>query len=89
MSVAPLYDRLYILACIEEATGEPLPANDPLPDSLIAEAQQLSLEPIDLRLWIYDEPARTEWSMSALARWAQRYELGIYRAGDGAPKAAA
>jgi hypothetical protein len=65
------FARLQVLAEIESATGKALDANDPLPDSLIASAQALGLLPVDLRLFIYEDPAREDWSHDALARWAQ------------------
>ena len=70
------YDRAAVLASIEDATGQALSANDPLPDSLIANAQALGLIPAELRMWIHDEPKRGDWSLAALRQWAARYELG-------------
>ena len=70
------YDRAAVLASIEDATGTALSANDPLPDSLIANAQALGLIPAELRMWIHDEPHRGDWSLGALREWAARYELG-------------
>ncbi len=70
------YDRGAVLASIEDATGTSLSANDPLPDSLIANAQALGLIPAELRMWIHDEPTRRDWSLGALRAWAARYELG-------------
>jgi hypothetical protein len=71
------YDRSAVLASIEDATGTSLSANDPLPDSLIANAQALGLIPAELRMWIHDEPKRGDWSLAALRAWAAKYELGI------------
>ena len=68
------WDRAAVLAAIEEATGEDLAVSDPLPDSLIAQAQALGLAPVELRLWIYDDPHREEWTMEALAVGARRDE---------------
>jgi uncharacterized protein YgfB (UPF0149 family) len=70
------FDRQAVLAAIEEAAGTPLAATDPLPDMLIAQAQALGITPIDLRLWIYDEPKREDWSASALAKWVRWYRMG-------------
>lgn len=69
------WDRAAVLAAIEEAAGEGLAVNDPLPDSLIAEAQALALEPWELRMWIYEQP-KDEWSMAALGAWARRLGAG-------------
>jgi hypothetical protein len=70
MSIWPQqFERSAVLGAIEEASGVPLSADDPLPDSLIARAQALGLDPVALRIWIYDEP-RHDWSQDALARWA-------------------
>lgn len=69
------FTRENVTGAIEEATGVALSANDPLPDSLIANAQALGLSPDALRLYIYDEPARDDWSMQAMAHWAARFLL--------------
>ena len=69
------YSREDVLGAIEEATGAALSANDPLPDSLIANAQALGLTAGALRLYIYDEPARDDWSINAMAAWAAKYAL--------------
>jgi hypothetical protein len=63
------WDRAAVLAAIEEAAGEGLAVNDPLPDSLIAQGQALGLEPWELRMWIYEQP-KPDWSMAGLAHWA-------------------
>lgn len=86
------FQRRDVLTSIEEAAAQTLDVNDPLPDTLICVAQSLGLQPVELRMWIYDDPHRTDWSRDALTRWARRYGLGVYRAaaaeGD-APEAAA
>ena len=69
------FSREDVIGALEEATGAALRANDPLPDSLIANAQLLGLSPGALRLYIYDEPARDDWSMNAMAHWAATYRL--------------
>lgn len=69
------YSREDVTGAIEEATGAALSANDPLPDSLIANAQTLGLSPGALRLYIYDEPARDDWSLNSMAHWAATYRL--------------
>lgn len=78
------FSRRDTLAAIEEAAAQTLDVNDPLPDTLIAVSQSLGLQPVELRMWIYDDPKRPDWSMDALGRWARRYGLGVYRA-DAAP----
>jgi hypothetical protein len=69
------FNRQAILAAIEEAAGTPLASSDTLPDTLIATAQALGLTPVDLRLWIYDEPKRADWSAGSLTAWARRFHL--------------
>lgn len=72
------FDRVDVLAALEDAAGEALAANDPLPDTLVATAQALGLTPAELRLWIYEEPARADWTIGALTAWARRYALGKF-----------
>ncbi len=69
------FDRLAVTGAIEEATGLALHANDPLPDTLIANAQAIGLHPGALRLWIYDDPKREDWSASAMSAWAARFGI--------------
>jgi hypothetical protein len=69
--------REEVLAALEEASGAALDPNDPLPDSLIANAEALGLLPAELRLFIFDEPRRADWDMNELGKWARRYGLGI------------
>lgn len=76
------FDRISVLAAIEYATGGALAVNDPLPDTLIANAQALGLMPAELRLWIYDDPKRADWNAVALAEFALRYRLGKFK-GEG------
>jgi hypothetical protein len=73
--MSPDFTRESVTGEIEEATGAALSANDPLPDSLIANAQALGLSPGALRLFIFDEPARDDWSLSSMAHWAATYRL--------------
>ena len=71
-----IFDRLDVLAALEAATATALDPNDPLPDSLIASAQALGLLPHELRMFIYDEPKREDWSHDALARFARQNHMG-------------
>jgi hypothetical protein len=73
-----VFQRFDVLAALEDATGEPLSANDPLPDTLIANAQALGLVPSELRIWIYDEPKRPDWTAGALEEFARHYGLGRF-----------
>src|SRR4051812_24364277 len=52
--------RAAVRGAIEEASGQALSVDDPLPDTLIAAAQAIGIRPRQLRLWIYDEP-KPEW----------------------------
>jgi hypothetical protein len=72
MSRTDEFSRAGVRGSIEEACGQGLSVDDPLPDTLIAQAQALGLSPIELRLWIY-EPCHEggEWSADSLARWAR------------------
>jgi hypothetical protein len=70
------WDRQAILAAIEEAAGAGLAPTDPLPDTLIASAQALGLAPVDLRMWIFDDPHRKDWTVESLTLWARRFHLG-------------
>ena len=67
--------RAMILGALEEASGSAMPANDPMPDTLIARAQALGLGPLDLRLWIYENWAQcaqmSDWSTASMERWAR------------------
>ena len=67
------FSRETVRGDIEEATAHGLSVEDSLPDSLIACAERLGLQPVELRLWIYDEPKRGDWSTAALAAWAMRH----------------
>lgn len=64
--------REQIRAWIEEATGEGLSVDDPLPDTLAATAEALGMHPAELRLWVYDQP-KPAWTSTALANWARRH----------------
>jgi hypothetical protein len=66
------FDREQIRRWIEEASGEGLSVGDPLPDSLAATAENLGMLPVELRMWVYEQP-RYEWRAVALERWARRY----------------
>ena len=68
------WDRQTVLGALEEAAHVSLSVEDPLPDMLIARAQELGLKPVDLKLWIYDEP-KLGWTPDALADWARRMGL--------------
>jgi len=74
------WDRGSVLGAIEEASGVELSANDSLPDSLIAKAQELGMSPVDLKLWIYDSPGHP-WTMDNLQDWARRTGLGCGNCG--------
>lgn len=71
MSWLNTWDRNTVHAAIEEATGRALSVDDSLADTLIATAQALGIEPVNLQSWIYDQP-KTEWTGQALTRWARR-----------------
>jgi hypothetical protein len=70
------FDRQATLAAIEEAAGVALSPCDPLPDTLIASAQALGLQPVDLRMCIFDDPHRRDWTVESLTLWARRFHLG-------------
>jgi hypothetical protein len=72
MSWPATWDRGSVLGAIEEASGVSLSADDSLPDTLIAKAQELGLIPVDLKLWIYDSPEHG-WTPDALESWARRW----------------
>jgi hypothetical protein len=72
------WDRAHVLQQIEEASGQSLSAGDSLPDSLIATAQALGLQPHELGVWIYDSPHN--WQPGELATWAKRNGFGITEA---------
>jgi hypothetical protein len=75
------WDREAVRCDIEEATRRGLSVDDPLPDTLIATAQQLGLQPAELRIWVHGEPKTAdEWTGAALRRWAERN--GIVQASD-------
>jgi hypothetical protein len=68
------WDRARVRQQIEEASGQPLSVDDSLPDSFIARAQALGMEPHELQMWIYDGAAADrDWTQAALANWARRY----------------
>src|SRR6201999_1275150 len=47
------WNRAVVRAHLEQASGESMRVDDPLPDDLIAQAQSLNLQPVDLSLWIF------------------------------------
>ena len=67
------WDRESVRCDIEEATGHGLSVDDPLPDTLIATAQAIGLQPAELRIWVHGEPKTAgEWTAAELTRWARR-----------------
>jgi hypothetical protein len=66
-----------VRAAIEEASGESLPVNDPLPDDLIAAAQAEGISLSTLQLWIYTVKP-DGWSAPAFVRWTRAVE-GVAR----------
>jgi hypothetical protein len=75
------WDRATFHAQLEEATGEALRVDDPLADSLIAQAQAIGMQPIDLSVWIYDSPRMRPRTPAELAGWAHRHGFGVARCG--------
>lgn len=71
MSWPSEFNREQVRAAIEEVIGAGLSIDDSLPDTLIANAGELGLTPVQLRLWIYDQP-KIEWRATALRDWALR-----------------
>jgi hypothetical protein len=68
------WDRARVRQQIEEASGQPLSVDDSLPDSFIAQAQALGMQPHELQMWIYDGAAADrDWTQAALANFARRY----------------
>jgi hypothetical protein len=72
------WDRETVRGEIEEAAGHGLSVDDPLPDTLIAAAQEIGLQPAELRVWIFDgaPKLRSEWNAQNLRTWARRYGIG-------------
>jgi hypothetical protein len=64
------WDRAHVLQQIEEASGTALSAGDSLPDSLIATAQVLGMQPHELGVWIYE--GSHNYQSGQLADWARR-----------------
>jgi|HubBroStandDraft_2_1064218.scaffolds.fasta_scaffold24305_4 hypothetical protein len=79
-----VFDREAVRAQLEDATATGLPVGDPLPDSLIAQAQALGLLPAELRMFLLDLPPRTDFSSEALTQWARLYGLDRSQYGKGA-----
>ena len=69
------FSREVVRGQLEDATGEPLPMDSTLPDTLIAEAQAIGMSPVDLKLWIADDHPRADWSTANLRAWAERFGL--------------
>jgi hypothetical protein len=69
------WDRGHVLAAIEDATGQVLQNQNPLPDTLIAKAQELGMMPAELSLWIAEKPEHG-WTPGDLASWARRNGIG-------------
>jgi hypothetical protein len=76
-----MWDREFVLAAIEDATGRALRATDPLPDTLIAKAQESGMTPAELAIWIHDKPEHG-WTPGELASWARRNGIGPKPEGD-------
>lgn len=70
--------REEVRGLIEAAIGQALALSDPLPDTLIADAQALGMFPFELRFFAKDLPARTNvehWSTETLTKWARLYGM--------------
>jgi len=63
--------RAMVTRAVEEATGEALSTIDPLPDTLIARAQEVGLAPVYLLMWIGDREPETGWSAEAMLAWGR------------------
>lgn len=77
--------RERIRAEIEAATGEGLNVNDPLPDQLIANAQEHRIPMHAVIAWIHDSP-RPTWTAAELVSWSERW--GFITAPADRPEAA-
>ncbi len=66
--------RQIVRGWLEDATHQAFALDATLPDSLIAAAQEIGMLPVDLRIWIYDQP-KQEWSQDAMKRFAERFGL--------------
>jgi hypothetical protein len=75
------FERGAVLGALEEASGGAMHVDDALPDTLIAAAEALGVLPIELRVWIYDQPKLAGFSPAQLASWARR--MGFARNVDG------
>lgn len=63
--------RVAVHRAIEEASGQPLPADDPLPERLIRVCQIAGLPLSTLNVWIFSVTKdRDGWSLDAFVRWA-------------------
>lgn len=70
----PLYaaaHRGMVTREVEAATGQALSAIDPLPDTLIARAQEIGLAPLVLLMWIEEQKRDSDWSSAAMLAWAK------------------
>jgi hypothetical protein len=72
------WDRETVRGDIEEAAKHGLSVDDPLPETLIAAAQAIGLQPAELRIWIHDGAPKLpqEWTAQNLRTWARRYGIG-------------
>jgi hypothetical protein len=61
-----------VRGAIEEASAATVQTDDPAIDELIAAAQQYNLALAILKIWIYDQPHASGWSVAAFLRWARR-----------------
>jgi hypothetical protein len=68
------WDRAHVLQQIEEASGRSLSAGDSLPDSLIATAQAIGLQPHELGVWLYE--TGHDYGTGQLCAWARRNNFG-------------
>lgn len=67
-----LFHREAVRTWIEEVTGEGMSVDDSLPDTLVATAQALGALPLELKLWVYDQPKSAGWTGDALTTWCRR-----------------
>jgi len=63
--------RGLVTRAVEEATGQALSAIDPLPDTLIARAQEIGLAPVYLLMWIEEQGIGSDWGSEAMLAWAR------------------
>lgn len=65
------FDREQVRSWLEEAMGEGLSVSDALPETLIATAEALALDPVALKIFVYDRARRPD--ADALRAWAARF----------------